>query len=132
MMNITVTEHIQNRNHPLTAIIMALRQIILEVDNRIAEQIKWNSPSFYYSGAMKPFDPKEYKRDIVVFNLHKEDCVLLVFPTGATIHDTSGLLEGKFTDSRKVVLFKSIDQVMQRKNDLQAIITEWLRLVDTP
>jgi len=65
-------------NHPLKNVVQALRKIVLSVDEEIAEQIKWNSPSFYYTGAMKPFDPKEYKRDIVVFNLHKNDCVLLV------------------------------------------------------
>lgn len=38
------------------------------------------------------------KRDIVVFNLHKKDQVLLIFPTGAKIKDQSGLLEGEFTE----------------------------------
>jgi len=46
-----------------------LRQVILSIDSEIAEHIKWNSPAFFFSGEMKPFDPKEYKRDILVMNL---------------------------------------------------------------
>ncbi|UOQ53538.1 hypothetical protein [Hymenobacter cellulosivorans] len=55
----------------------------------VAEQIKWNSPSFYYTGLIAPFDPKEYRRDIVVVNLHRGHA-LLVFATDATIPDPGG------------------------------------------
>jgi len=34
----------------------------------------------FYAGEMKPFNPKEYKRYIVVFNLYRKDCIRLVFP----------------------------------------------------
>ncbi len=47
----------------------------------MGERIKWNNPSFYYTGEMKLFDPKEYKREIIVFNLYKRR-ILLVFPSG--------------------------------------------------
>ncbi len=43
---------------------MHLRNIILSTDKEIGERIKWNNPSFYYTGEMKPFDPKEYKREL--------------------------------------------------------------------
>ena len=42
---------------------------------------------------MKAFDPKEYKREIAVFNLLKGS-IMLVFTSGAKVNDTSGLLEG--------------------------------------
>jgi len=67
-----VEAYIQALDHPLKDVVHALRQVIATADEEIGEQIKWNSPSFYYTGEMKPFDPKEYKRDIVVFNLHKK------------------------------------------------------------
>ncbi len=117
-------------DHPLKPVVEALRKIILASHSEIGEQIKWNSPSFYYKGEMKPFDPKEYKRDIVVFNLHKKDRVLLVFPTGAKINDRTGLLEGKFPDGRKTTTFSSLDEVKSRENDLRAVILEWIRLAD--
>ena len=56
-----VAEYFQNLKHPLLKVIAALRKIVLETDKEIGEQVKWNSPAFYYTGEMKPFDSKEYK-----------------------------------------------------------------------
>lgn len=125
-----VADYYKQSDHPLLAVVKALEKIILETDPEIAEQIKWNSPAFYYTGAMKPFDPKEYKRDIVVFNLHKKDLILLVFPTGATIDDQTGLLGGKFPDGRKTVSFTALEEVTAKENDLKAVIKAWLDQVD--
>lgn len=115
---------------PLKEVVEALRKIILSVDPVIAEQIKWNSPAFYYTGEMKHFDPKEYKRDIIVINLHKKDTVLLVLPTGARISDPTGLLEGAFTDGRKVAKFMSQEDVSKRGEDLKTVIRLWLSGVE--
>lgn len=79
---------------------------------------------------MKPFDPKEYKRDILVFNLHKSDSVLLVFPTGAVVNDQTGILEGNFKDLRKTVKITSRDDVKNKEAALQTVILEWLILVE--
>ena len=79
---------------------------------------------------MKAFDPKEYKRDIVVYNLRKKEYVLLVFPTGAIVNDTSGLLQGQFPDERKTARFSSLQDVADRAKDLQAVIKKWLSLVE--
>lgn len=117
-------------DHPLNDAVSALRKIILDTDPNIAEQVKWNSPSYYYTGEMAPFDPKEYKRDIVVVNLHKKDSILLVFPTGARIDDASGLLEGKFTDGRKMAKFGSLDEVNERGEDLKKVIKNWMDTVE--
>jgi len=125
-----VSAHIKRLEAPIAAATQYLRQVILNTDKQIGEQIKWNSPCFYYTGPIKPFDPKEYKRDIVVVNLHKGN-ILLVFPTGAKIIDTSGLLEGNFTDGRRLVRFKDIDDIKAKQEPLKAIITEWLRLIET-
>src|SRR5688572_2567703 len=120
-----VAEYFENLNYPLANAVTALRKIILTTDKEIGEQVKWNSLAFYYTGEMKPFDPKEYKRDIVVFNLHKKEYILLVFPTGALIKDKTGLLEGKFPDTRKVIKFSNLDEVKNKEKDLQAVIKEW-------
>lgn len=124
-----VTAHIEKLDPELGKTVGAIRQIILSTDKEISEQIKWNNPSFYYSGEMKPFDPKEYKRDIAVFNLHKGR-VMLVFPSGSKVNDTSGLLEGEFKDGRKTVIFADIEDVKLKKKALQHVITEWLKLVE--
>ena len=124
-----VEEHIARLDSTLKPTIEYLRQIILATDSEIDERIKWNNPSMYYAGEMKPFDPKEYKREIVVFNLHKGR-IMLVFPSGAKVNDTSGLLEGKFTDGRKIVTFKDIDDVKAKEKDLQQVIKIWLSMVE--
>jgi hypothetical protein len=58
-----VTAHIQKLDPVFGKVLEALRQIILSTDKQISEQIKWNNPCFYFAGKMKPFDPKEYKKE---------------------------------------------------------------------
>ena len=125
----TVTEHIKNLEPELAATVELIRKAILETDPEIGEQIKWNSPSFYFTGEMKPFDAKEYKRDIVVLNLHRGK-ILLVFPTGAKISDPSGLLEGDYTDGRRIVNFRDINDVKAKEKNLQQVIKNWISLIE--
>ena len=124
-----VTEYIQKLEPGFAKLIEKVRQLILTADKEVGEQIKWNAPSFFYTGAMKPFDPKEYKRDIVVMNLRK-GVVLLVFPTGAVIKDNTGLLEGAYADGRRMVTFKSEDEIKTKAEDLQQVIRLWLQTVE--
>lgn len=127
----SVTEFIQKLEPELSQLIEAIRQLILNSDNVIGEQIKWNSPSFFYQGEMKAFDPKEYKRDIVVLNVRK-GTALLVFPTGERIKNTTGILEGNYEDGRRMISFKNMEDVKTKGKDLQKVIQEWLTQVDKP
>jgi hypothetical protein len=124
-----VTAHIQKLDPVLSDIVQTIRDIILSTDNEISEEIKWNNPTFYYSGEMKPFDPKEYKRHIIVMNLHKER-IMLVFPSGAKINDASGFLEGDYKDGRRLIVFKDKEDVVAKKYVLQNVIKTWLSLVE--
>lgn len=124
-----VTAHIKKLDPAFGKIIETIRQIILGTDKEIGERIKWNNPSFYYTGEMKPFDPKEYKREIIVFNLFKGR-IILVFPSGAKINDTSGFLEGEYKDGRRIVIFKDMDDVKSKEKAMRKVIKEWLKLVD--
>ncbi len=124
-----VTEHIQTLAKPFSEIIESIRQIILSTDKEIGEQIKWNSPSFYYKGEMKPFNANEYKRDIVVINFRK-DKILLVFPTGAIINDQSGLLEGDYKDGRRMISITNLKDVKEKEKGLKNVLKKWLTLVD--
>ena len=125
-----VDAYIQKMQHPLKDVVMTLRQIILSTDPEIGEEIKWNAPTFFYTGEMTPFNPKEYKRYLIVFNLFKQDCIRLVFPSGAKVKDTSGLLTGDYTDGRRLALFYSLEDINSKKEALQRVIKEWLRLLD--
>ena len=125
-----IQQFYNNTDHPLKDVMLRLHDIIMETDPEISEHIKWNSPAFYYTGEMAPFDPKEYKRDIVVYNVHKKDEILLIFPTGAKVDDKTGILDGKFTDSRKSVAIKSMDDLLAKENKLKTVIRQWLALVE--
>jgi hypothetical protein len=57
-----VDTYVKGLTHPLADVVAALRQIILKTDPQIGEEIKWNAPTFFFAGEMKPSDPKLYKR----------------------------------------------------------------------
>lgn len=124
-----VSEHIKKLDPAIRDTVQTLRKIILSTDKEIGERIKWNNPSFYYTGEMKPFDPKEYKREIIVFNLFKNR-IMLVFPSGAKTNDKSGLLQGEYKDGRRIAIFKDIKDVKAKTAVLQTVIKEWLKLVN--
>lgn len=126
-----VDAYMKKLKHPLVKIVQALRQIILSTDKDIGEEIKWNAPTFFYSGEMGPFDPEEYKRYIVVFNLYKKDCIRLVFPSGAKVKDASALLEGDYADGRRLAMFYDLKDVAAKEKALKRIIKKWLTLLDT-
>ena len=125
-----VDAYMRDLQHPLKDMAEALRQIILSANKEIGEEVKWNNPTFFYAGAMRPFNPKEYKRYLIVLNLHKKDHIMLVFPSGAKIEDTSGLLIGDYADGRRLALFYGIDEVKAKEKALQKVIKKWLKLLD--
>ena len=120
----------QGLKHPLAHVVAALRQLILNVDGEIGEEIKWNAPTFFYAGEMAPSDPKEYKRYILVFNLYRKDCIRLVFPKGARVNDKSGLLGGDYADGRRLALFSSMDEVKSKRASLEEVIKKWLETLE--
>ena len=124
-----VDAYMKKLKHPLADVVEALRRIILSTDREIGEEIKWNAPTFFYAGEMRPFDPKEYKRYIVVFNLYQKDCIRLVFPSGAKIKDTRGLLQGEYKDGRRLAFFHDMKEVKAQSATLQWSIKKWLKLL---
>ncbi len=127
--NEQVTAYIKKLDPAIGKIVESLRKIILSTDKKIDEHIKWNNPAFYYTGEMKSFKPKEHKREIIVFNLFKGR-IMLVFPSGAKVNDTSGLLEGDYKDGRRITILKDLNDVKSKKRALQSVIKKWLTLVD--
>lgn len=124
-----INEHIRKMDPSIGEAVELVRQIILSTDPEIGERIKWNNPSFYYTGEMPPFDPKEYKREIAVCNLYKGR-IMVVFPSGAKVNDTSGLLGGNYPDGRRTTVFKDTEDVKSRETDLRNVIRTWLDLVE--
>jgi len=124
-----VTEYIGKLPQTIQPVAEYLRQVILSINTEIAEHIKWNSPAFYFTGNMKPFDPREYKRDILVMNL-RNDKILCVLPTGMKIAKNTEILEGNYTDGRRVINFKNLNDIKAKEHKLKSAITEWLELID--
>lgn len=124
-----VTENISKFPKEVAMTVEAIRALILGADESIGEQVKWNSPSFYYIGDMKPFDPKEYKRDIVVINYHRGS-ILLVFPTGAKLNSDYNILEGNYNDGRKIAKIIDLNDLNIKSDRLKKVLKDWLALVE--
>lgn len=107
-----------------------IREAILASDEQIDEFIKWNVPAYFYKGEMKPFDPKEYKRDMIVFNTRQKDHILLILPTGSKLTNIENLLEGNYPDGRRMVKFYNEIEFLEKKSAFQQIIKEWISLVE--
>jgi hypothetical protein len=118
----SVTTYFAQLDHPLKDVAEQLRDLLLSAHQSISEQIKWNSPAFYYTGELKNSDPKTYRGDLVVFHLRRKEEVLLIFPNGAKINDPTGLLGGKFTDTRKSISFTSTEQVSASTEALSTVM----------
>ena len=125
-----VDEYMKGLDHPLADVLEALRQVILAADPMIGEEIKWNAPTFFYSGEMAPSDPKEYRRYLVVSNVFKKDCIRLVFWGGGKVNDTSGFLQGDYPDGRRLAQFFSMGDVESNADKLQEVVRRQLELLE--
>ena len=116
-----VNEYMQQLEHPLKAEVEALRSIILNATSKLAERVKWNSPSFYLAS-----DPK---KDLSAFNLREQKHVhmVLVFYNGAMIHESNGLLKGDYKD-RRMAYFESMEDIDNKKETLEKVVREWVAL----
>lgn len=115
----TVDEYMTKLKHHLKAEVEALRSIILNANSKIAERVKWNSPSFYY------------KKDLAAFNLRAVGFVhiVFVFYNGDMIHESGGLLEGDYKD-RRMAKFYSMEDIISKKTLLEKVVNDWLALID--
>lgn len=115
--NAEVDSYLEKKNHPLTAEIQKVREIILATDDKVEETIKWSSPTFMYKGNMASF----------FMNAKKH--VSLMFHKGATINDTTGLLEGDGKEGR-VAKFADLADIEDKKSALESVVKEWIRMMD--
>lgn len=115
--NSKVDEYLAKKAHPMTMEIEKVREIILSVNDKMEETIKWSSPTFMYKGNMASY----------FMNAKKH--VSLMFHKGATIKDGNNLLEGDGKEGR-VAKFTSLDDIEKKKDALMAIVKEWMRMQD--
>ena len=115
--------------HPLAPLAEEIRTMILATDRTIGEEIKWNAPAFFYTGSMKAFDPKEYRRHLVVFNFYRKDALRLVFLHGDRANDKTGTLEGNYQDGRRLVTLSSATDLESKKKAIQAALKAQVKCI---
>jgi hypothetical protein len=124
-----VDAYFKTLKHPLAGLAKDVRKAILGADPSIGEEIKWNAPAFFYTGAMKPFNPKEYRRHLVVFNFFRKDSLRLVFWHGDKASDKSGWLEGSYADGRRLAALASKGDLARNKKTLQSALKAQLKFI---
>ncbi len=115
--NPKVDEYLVNRNHPMNREIERVREIILSCHDKMEETIKWNSPTFVYKGNMASFF------------MNAKRHVSLMFHKGASLPDASGLLQGDGKEGR-TARFADLQEIEQRKQDLESVVLAWIRRQD--
>ncbi len=120
-----VADFMRTVKHPLKTAMVALRELILNANKDITEHVKWSAPSFCFGGD-----------DRITFNLHKNDCVMLIFHRGAKgkevkgkapiFNDTTGLLEW-LSNERAVIKIYSLDEVNEKKAKLIKVVKQWIK-----
>ncbi len=121
--------YMKTLDYPMKDVVEYLRSLILSIDDRIGEGVYWNVPTFYFTGPMLPFEPKQYKRYIVGFNFFQKDCIRMIFLHGATVKDQSGLLKGDYADGRRIASFKSMAEVKNNEKELRESIQQLILLM---
>jgi uncharacterized protein YdhG (YjbR/CyaY superfamily) len=119
-----VDDYMHKLTHPMKKELEAVRQLILGVSPKIAEGIKWKSPSFRTT---------EY---FATVNVHGKDSLRLILHTGAKVKagagpkvdDPTGLLKWLGKDRAMVALSGAKDMKAKRK-PLRAILHQWIKHV---
>ena len=112
-----VNEFMNKLHHPFKAEVQAVRDIIMNVNKEICEQIRSNAPSFSYKGTL------------ATFNLQAREHVQLIFHNGAILHDKKGIFEGNYPE-RRMVYFCNMKDVKVKGPALEKVVKEWIRLMD--
>ncbi len=107
-------------DHPFKAEVEMLRESIKSVNPKITEQIKWKAPSFSYNG--------EY---LATFNLWAKEHVHLVFHNPLVTEIDSQLLEGNYTDGRRMAYFQDMKDAKAKKAELKRVIKALIKSIGT-
>lgn len=112
--------------HPFKREVVALRLLILGIDGRITEGIKWNAPSFRTS---------EW---FATFQLRAKAGVQLILHLGAKrrpelarleMADPASLLEWLGPD-RASVTFRDLEHIQQTSSAFVELVRQWLKHVE--
>lgn len=120
--NASVDAFMAQLEHPHKAGVDELRKAILAIDSNIAEEVKWNAPSFKLTD------------HFATFKLHPPKHIQLVLHTGAkplvparqfTLDAPSNLLKWAAPD-RCVLTLKTTEEATKYEADVVSIVRQWL------
>lgn len=124
-LNIEVTALLEALKHPFRNEIEQLRICILEANNRLEENIKWNGPNYCFNNedriTMRVQPPTKQIQLIFHRGAKKQ-----AQPKDKLISNKSKMLVWKEND-RAIVTFKSLQDVESGKTELTTIINEWIK-----
>ena len=105
-------------DHPLKDPMLRVRSIVLGVDERVGECIKWKSPTFTFRGNIASIDPRTRRH------------VNLMFHQGAALPGEHPALEGG-GETVRYMRFADLAAVEKRRGDLEAAVRAWIELRQT-
>jgi hypothetical protein len=100
-------------DHPLKDVMLQVRSVILSVDNRVAECIKWKSPTFTFGGNIASIDPRAKR------------FVNLMFHQGALLPGEHPGFEGG-AGTVRYMHFADLEAVDQKRADLESAVRAWI------
>ncbi len=123
-LNNEVSDFLDLQKHPFRNEIELLRNIILSVDNKLTENIKWNGPNYSFENedriTMRIQPPAEQVQLIFHRGAKKQEQ-----PQNKLIASTSKLLVWKEND-RALITFKSMKDIESSRSELSDIIKDWI------
>ena len=115
----TIDDYLATFEHPLLDAITEVRAIVWAHSPEIVEQVKWNAPTFSF-------------RDEYLLTIHvkAQDKVMLIFHNAVTPQVTSPILEGDYSDGRRMAYFTDLADVREHRAQLDDVLTQLITLLD--
>ena len=110
--NPDVDAWLERYDNPMKEAVQRTREILLGADPRIAEVIKWSTPTFVYRGNLASFQPRA--RQFVSLLVH----------AGASIPGDHPLLQGG-GDTARYARLADVEAVERARPGLEALVRAW-------
>ena len=121
----TVTAFLDDLDADMQLQVMTVRDIILETEPALVENIKWNAPNYVFNG-----------QDRLTFNVqNKEGKLKLVLHMGASkkenkhaapvINEKAGTISWN-SNIRGVITFENLEDIITKQAAIAAAVTKWL------
>lgn len=111
-----VEKFMEKLDHPFKVEVEFLRKVIKKVNKDIAEEWKWNAPSYSYHGNY-----------LVTFNLWEKGHIHLVFHNPMISKVKNKLLEGEYKD-RRMVHFSEMKDIKAKQPLLEKALKDLIKL----